>query len=113
MSNKKKRFQDSLECRLEILRLKKLAAADLRAAERMDKEIEELRLKIINAKEGDSTIGLAMQVNDFHRRGEIKRKHHSYLLERKIPMLVRVLAKLQTKPFVFMKGTSELEEAVK
>lgn len=106
--NRKKRYQNPLEVRLAILSLRKNALADIAKAERMENEIDNVRLD-----PGISAGGKTIKCDELRKRATRLRKHHSFLLERKIPMLCGVLAKLQTQPMPFMTETSELETEIK
>ena len=106
--NKKKRYNNPLKIRLEILRLRRQAHKDIRKAENKEKELEVARTNP-ELSSGSKTL----VIGELRKSAIRLRKHHAFLLERKIPMLERVLAKLQTAPMPFMGDSSELEEAIK
>lgn len=106
--NRKKRYSNPLEVRLEIIRLRAQSASDIRKAEKAEVELQELRDDPEHS-EGWKEV----KCDELRKKANRFRKHHSYLLDRKIPMLVRVLAKLNTKPLIPMDDSSELEETIK
>jgi hypothetical protein len=108
MSNKKKRYKNPLEVRLAIISLRKHAGSDIGKAERLENEIDNVRLD-----PGISEAGKTIQCDTLRKEANRLRKHHSFLLDRKIPMLVEVLQKLGTTAMPFMKDTSELEGQIK
>jgi hypothetical protein len=108
MSNRKKRFNNPLEVRLEIIRLKETSRKDIHKAEKAEAELEDVML---DPDISDS--GKQVQCNELCKTASQLRRHHSYLLDRKLPMLVRVLSKLQTSKMPFLEDGSALEEKVK
>ena len=105
--NKKKRYNNPLKIRLEILRLHRQAHKDIQESENKEKEIEVARTNP-ELSSGSKTL----VIGELRKSAIRLRKHHAFLLDRKIPMLERVLAKLQTAPMPFMGGSSELEDKI-
>ena len=102
--NIKKRFKTVLDLRLEILRVRNKAKSELAKAE------------ITSTRESTefSDKYKEQRVAELRLAANKLRKHAGFLTEGRIPMLVRVKQKMDTKPMDFMGGdSSEMEEAVK
>lgn len=98
-----------LDLRLEILRVRNKAKSELAKAEKIEAEITSTResTEFSDKYKEQRVAELRLAANKL-------RKHAGFLTEGRIPMLVRVKQKMDTKPMDFMGGdSSEMEEAVK
>ena len=107
MRNRKRRFNSALEVRLEIASLMAKSNKELSRAASLEGDILKANLNQEISQEYKTRM-----VDELRMKSNKLQRHVCFLRDRKIPMLVRVLAKLNTKPMPFMGDTSEMEEVI-